>query len=482
MRQNRYQLQRINLFYIGIEMIWIAIIFILYSGYNSGITRWLIWIVLIHFYLLFSRNIFSSSSLERGTFRLISLKNLFFISAYLVFLFPYQLYVLNLLDIENSSFLLSKTYSEYSNPAVLLTSLLLSSFSLGWEIASNRSWGNSKNLGNDSDIEFDKELSSILIVGLMLIIPSYLFSGVRSVAEQRYQGGTGQGVLAEALYFTATLLCMIASSLWVYLKMKSMKISTKMRFVILLSLFWQFRLLYVGDRNSFFLLAIIQLVGYGYFVRRPNLPTLVTVSATAIYLYLIIENFRAQKVKTLDSFISLGRESKFSILSETSLNITTISVRASLSMVEESKQFFYGLFKLIGLLGVIPFSRGILLPDSVRVADTSQLVTEYIFGENPNWQVGTSLIADSYIDFGIMGVAIISFFYGFLGGVFQYKAKQSRTLWDVIFHALLLSLYFQLPRYSADFPVRYIVWTWLLVVVAKRLATSSKKSGRDKGG
>ena len=482
MIHGRYQAERVKVFYIGMEITWIALMLVLYWSFGFGVTKWIIWLVLIHFYLIFLRNIASSGSLDRGISRLLSLKSLFLLGAYLVFLFPYQLYVLNLLDIEQSLFLRSFTYSNYSNPALLLSGLLIGCFSMGWEIASNRAWSVTKSSVSRQSLEIDNALSSILLVGFLLLIPGYLFSGLRSTAEQRYQGEVVQEVLAEALYFTITLFCMISFSLCIYQKMRVKKFTIKIKLIFLVSLLWQFRLLLVGDRNSFFLLAIIQFVGYGHYIRRPNMPTLAALSFASIYLYFVIENFRAEKVKDLNTFISLGTQNDWSILGETSLNITTISLRASLSMIDESDQLFFGLFKVIGLLGVIPFSRGLLLPDSVRVTDTSQLITEYIFGQSPHWQVGTSLIADSFIDFGVVGVIVISFIYGFIGAFMQDRAMHAQSFSNVCTYLLLLAFYFQLPRYSADFPVRSIAWTWLVILFAQLLSNSSRVKSRNLDG
>ncbi len=458
------------------QFLWLVSLFVAHLTYSNGVDKVLIHMILIHFYTTVLRHLFSKSLKCGRSSRFVSLDVLFFIGCYLVYLLPYQLYVADTLELDYSRFLLFNTYSAYSNNALILTSVCITSFSIGWEISTQNSARlrpshktKDKLLINlNSDLSTVRRLNKLNLASLFFLLLIYSYSGLRSSAETRYGSNVSVSALGEALYFLLVLFSILSFAGWIFLRSHSEKIDHFTRIAIFLSVIWQFRVLIAGDRNSFFLIAMVQLCGYAFFVRKPSTFVLLSSCALATYLYVVIENFRSESEKNFSSFMEISSFEKLSVFGESSLNITTISIRALLQMYDESGQLYFGLFKLIGILGIVPFSRGLLLPDSVAISDTSQLVTVYIFGNQPHWQVGTSLISDSFIDFGFMGVVLIPLVYGYIGARFQKKAREFKSLKVIVMFLIFLASYLQLPRYSADFPVRMLVWTWLLLVVIEK--------------
>lgn len=458
------------------QLLWLVVLFLSYLSLSNGVDKFLIYCVLIHGYATIIRHLIAQSLRCGRSSRFVSLDILFLFGCYLVYLFPYQLYLASIIQLDYSRFLLFNTYSLYSNMALILSSACVTSFSLGWEISAQRSTGIQKRKTLESESLVDRKNDLITVrrlirfnlVCLMLFLPVYQFSSFRSTAEIRYGTSGKASVLGEALYFVLLLFSLLSFAAWIYLMSHCVRLDWYGHLAIILSFLWQFRVLYVGDRNSFFLIAMVQLAGYSFFVRKPNTFFLSLFVFFSIYLYVVIENFRTFTQKDITMFFDFSNFEKFSIFGESSLNITTISIRAMLQMYDESGELYFGLFKLIGILGIVPFSRGLLLPDSITITDTSQLVTSYIFGNQPHWQVGTSLVGDSFIDFGFLGVVLIPLVYGYFGARFQLKSSQTKNVKVMVLFLFLLATFLQLPRYSADFPVRMLVWTWLLLTLIEK--------------
>jgi len=458
------------------QLLWLVVLLLSYLSFSIGVDKILIYLVLMHGYATITRHLMAKSLRCGRSSRFVSLDVLFLFGAYLVYLLPYQLYLANMIQLDYSRFLLFNTYSAYSNAALILSSACVTSFSIGWEMIARKTAGipvtqraeSEFPLGRQSDLITARRLIKLNVIFLVMLLPIYQFSGARSTSETRYGTSGKASVLGEALYFVLLLFSLLSFAVWIYLRSHSETLDSFGRLAILLSFLWEFRVLWVGDRNSFFLIAMVQLAGYAFFVRKPNAFLLSIFAVSSIYVYVVIENFRTETQKNIGSFFELGSYEKLSIFGESSLNITTISIRATLQMYDESGKLYFGLFKLIGILGIVPFSRGVLLPDSITVSDTSQLVTNYIFGNGPHWQVGTSLVGDSFIDFGFLGVVLIAFVYGYFGAKSQLKANDTRNLKVMVLFLVLLATYLQVPRYSADFPVRMLMWTWLLLTLIEK--------------
>ena len=93
------------------------------------------------------------------------------------------------------------------------------------------------------------------------------------------------------------------------------------------------------------------------------------------------------------------------------------------------------------------------------------------------WSIGSSIIADCYLDFGIPGIIILMYLLGRIGAYIQTKAQENQTSvkWGVIY-LLTLSTYAEVSRYSFDFIVRSIVWTIVIFALFEYFSTASQKN------
>jgi hypothetical protein len=86
-----------------------------------------------------------------------------------------------------------------------------------------------------------------------------------------------------------------------------------------------------------------------------------------------------------------------------------------------------------------------------------------MIGLGKSWGTGTNIISDAFMDFGLFGVVIIMYLFGRFGGYAQIKAQTQITSVKWMFiYIITLAHFSELVRYGFDFPLRAIVWTFLL--------------------
>jgi oligosaccharide repeat unit polymerase len=285
--------------------------------------------------------------------------------------------------------------------------------------------------------------------------------GWRAAGEGRYTNTVSGGQIAEAAYFVITMLAMLAVALhFSYLKGHP---STGLRYLnLILSGAWAIRVLIAGDRNAFLLIAITAFIGYYTYVRKVNWIFIGVAAALSFTYYGLAETLRSSDPTSWLSVLT-GSSGITSEGSETSFNITTISVRAGLAAVPESVSYGLGFFKLVGIMGVIPFSRNLFLQGSDIFTSTSEILSEALLSANRTWDVGTNIVSDSYIDFGLPGVIAILFLVGRVSASISELAKTNESsVWFRTLYLVTASLFAELPRYSADFPVRTLLWIWFI--------------------
>jgi hypothetical protein len=200
-----------------------------------------------------------------------------------------------------------------------------------------------------------------------------------------------------------------------------------------------------------------------------------SLAVLAFFYYGVVETVRsAGSSSFLD--VVFGSSGGPAQSQETSFNITTISVRAGLAAVPESISYGLGFYKVVGIMGIIPFSRGIVFQGTDITTSTSQVLSEALLSASRTWDVGTNIVSDSYVDFGIFGVLGILFLVGIVSGTISSLAKDdSSSVWFRTFYLVAASLFAELPRYSADFPVRTLIWIWFIFWIVSKTSLGRQK-------
>ncbi|RKE04602.1 O-antigen polymerase [Marinifilum flexuosum] len=157
----------------------------------------------------------------------------------------------------------------------------------------------------------------------------------------------------------------------------------------------------------------------------------------------------------------------------------------SLYVLMEQKDLYginFGQTLLMYILSVIPFMQSIFLYItgwSVSDISSAALVTELYFGDKPDKEVvglGTNIIGDIYLSFGIIGVILLMFF----GGILLKKLYRSVFLKNNIIPIILYSVLFMdviyITRSSYLVSLRGLVWIVLLYLILNKVKQFKVKS------
>lgn len=448
----------------------------------EGETPLTIWTNLVIFYALFARAALSPVSIKPGILSYASMEILFLIFYYVIFYLPYQYYVLGLADLFRNQFV-QHSYSTQTDRALIASSIGAVGFCTGIRMLTIRRpavaekavrWTN----GGPAESAWAVNTFQIFVLGIQVaLIALYVLSGWQSADVGRYTRSETGGSAANGVYLLIVMLSLISIAIVVDVLAKKRRFSPALWASIAVTALWSFQMLFNGDRNNFFLLAIAAGGGLMTFKYRTPPYVLILCIVASMFIYNGVEAFRTMPEKSLDGFveqltIGTGRDQN---LASGSFSISTTTLKASLAIVPETQNYGLGWYKIIGFTGIIPLVRGVVLDGYSGFLSTADLITYYMIGAHAVWNVGSNVISDIYIDFGIVGVAIIMTMGGLVAGIIQRRtAERYNSTGQTIFYLVSLPLFGELPRYSLDSPVRMLVWTFLLLCILGYLASTKR--------
>jgi hypothetical protein len=452
----------------------------------DGATPWVLVANLATFYALFIRAITGPDRLLPRLPSYLTVEVLFFAYSYLIFYYPYQLFVLGATDLRVSRYV-SNSFVDGSNKAITLTTIGMLAFTIGHRIL-----GRADRLGaDDADLKRPdrgedgrrsrfRPLAIASSALLLMLVAIYLLAGWRSAGEGRYTGTTTNALGIEGMSTAVLVLCMMVAALWVYARANALDTPPILMIGLLVTVGWAVRLLVLGDRNSFLLIALVLVGGYFTFVRRASLIVIAGSFGVWILLYYAIEVLRTiPNWYRTGNFVQALEYSQYQQGSsgENSFNVTTITLRATVEVIPDGHDFMYGVLKIIQASSAIPFSGKLYLPYlEPEYANSAEMLTEILLGRRATWGTGTNVISDSYVDFGVLGVVAIMFALGLSAkAIRNYVARDPYDPHRVVMYLLALALFAELPRYAIEVPIRFLAWAFILSMIVKATAGRLQK-------
>jgi hypothetical protein len=449
---------------------------LVYLNADDGADAAIIWACLVIFYIIFMAEFSRPLQIFPGHPTMFSPQLLFLTFYYIVFYWPYQRFVLGDWDLAFSNYT-QNTFVDQSNRAVLLTTIGLVAFSLGSTFRHPKREQRAVVLSTEPA---DPPYSLYVLLGQVALMGIYLGLRWRTAGEGRYTDSSSGGVLAEGVSTMIITLCLISAGLfWAGVNRRE-RISA-MRVVSLgIAIAWALRLMLLGDRNSFLLILVAVVGGMFTFRVRAGRWVFPLALVGALLLYAAIETARFLDHVTLEAmWQAIVDPPNTAKREEGSFNITTITLRASIAAVPDLFDFGLGRYALLGLAGVLPFIRGIIVGDHEGFLTTSNLLTNVVLKPDSTWGVGTNIISDTYMDFGVPGVVITMFLLGlFVRSICQWASRSPGATPTVVFYVLTLALFAELPRYGVGFPVRILAWAAVLLWGVRLLHTRDRGSDR----
>lgn len=253
-----------------------------------------------------------------------------------------------------------------------------------------------------------------------------LFSYIGLTDTSYLVGGYTRGEENGANYVIMVLLQSVIIAMCVLYGYKIKKDSKKKnikwrqyRYPLLLLILYIFIIVISGRRGSAIRIGSLMLIVYAYIMGlRINYKKVLLCIVGAVLLFSLVGIMRGDTTSVKEGFDALsGQETIMPATREMANSVNTLHI--AVSEVPERIEYNYGLTFFHTFCVLIPgldrFYRA-FLADGV-VMDSAEFLTYTYFGGNKEYGLGSSVVADIYISFGMIGVVIIMFL---LGCFFRY--------------------------------------------------------------
>lgn len=236
-----------------------------------------------------------------------------------------------------------------------------------------------------------------------------------------------------------------------------------------------------GDRGPIMTFGLCYVSGYFYVTKKK-----ISFKRLAIFIF-IAASFVSLlgQARDLDKKLSFSEKIQMS-LNEDKKNQGSFlpqteelagSVRAlhtTLTYIPEKHDFLYGLFQLKQILICIPFVsifNPIIFHDAhIKYATSSNFVTWINQGDYPYTGDGTTCVADFYFDFGLLGIVLGMFIFGYFIRYceLQFYSSVLPSLFIHVFVIVYLCEALYIARSSVLYDLKSVVWVFLLLLINKK--------------
>lgn len=217
-------------------------------------------------------------------------------------------------------------------------------------------------------------------------------------------------------------------------------------FSILIILFTIY-LLIGGDRGPVLVIIVILSIAYlGQLNNTINFKSatiLILVALVIFNLFTFISSLRGNELGTSFAINDLSIYAQTDD-NEYSVGFSQVCTCLAISGIDSGEiSHSLGIYFIIAIIQSIPFLGNTILrligvPDFYK-GGTALLLTEYYYGPHPSSGLGTTYLADLYIEFGIIGVILFSFL---LGYIVRYLDKLWRARAKLSFPTYCLIMFF----------------------------------------
>jgi hypothetical protein len=420
----------------SLEALALATFVVLFFIVPDGAAPWVLAVNLVAFYLLFLRAFAVPDRILPGLPGYFSIEVLFLAFSYLIFYYQYQLFLLGAADLSESVYV-SNSFIDGSNKAITLATVGMLAFTIGYRVLSQAT----RDVGADGDQsrsgrnehktsppQYFHAMATASSTLLLVLVALYLLAGWRSANEGRYTRTTTEGLGLQGTFMLILMLCMVIAALWIYAMAAELRRPPMLAVGLAVAIVWSVRLLVLGNRSSFLLVALVLVGGYFTFVRRAPLMVLALAFGVWFFVYRIIESVRSipnwYGSGNFWELLSNSPDYKASS-TESSFNITTVALRATVQVVPDTYDFMYGVFKLVQFAAIVPFSGKLYLPYvHPTYTNSPEMLRDVMIGPWATWDPGTNIISHPYIDFGVPGVVVMLFAIGLLAkAIRNYVAR-----------------------------------------------------------
>jgi len=264
------------------------------------------------------------------------------------------------------------------------------------------------------------------------------------------------------------------------------------KYLLSIGLLFTILFLRVGDRGPVIQLFLIVIALYSIFVVRINFRKFALIVLAGMFILTFIAYARTRDQNILESerglseYVERGKE-RMNLNSFFDLGMDLIVNNRNLYVgieYAEVNGYNYGKDMFVTIFAAFPrvpvFMAGWVFDATPRELSSGYILTTEALGPNPAWGLGTNLIADIYMNFGLIGIIILMGILGLLIRKLQLSVRAGSSVLNLVVYLFLLSFSLYLPRTAYLTPLRYVLWAiiiYYLVKVSVILIIAAQKQG-----
>lgn len=229
---------------------------------------------------------------------------------------------------------------------------------------------------------------------------------------------------------------------------------------------------YIGDRGPVITATCILVGGYDVFIKRFKLITVLAVLLFGVVTMSYISNYRTRDAgaslqeRIEDAKYKLEEKKWYHAPGELGTNVRTLNAGIAFS---QSDGHWYGKFQGVHILGVIPFAKGVVAYTlKIPFGWTSSSYMTVMINGKRGVGVGTTPVADVYLDFGLWGIVILFPLLGRLFAWVECRAFFSQGVYSFVIYMWLLSEALYWPRAVFLHNMNEVVWVLGLLWLANK--------------
>ena len=304
-----------------------------------------------------------------------------------------------------------------------------------------------------------KILSVCITIGCAMFIMLGGLNYYQSIYADSQQ--TSSSYVVHILLFICIFAIVLVATEFYNKQIKSTYRPAKMSIIVLCAL--SLLLMFVGNRTmaSQILLPIIVL--YTTFQRRVKIREFIVFLTVGIVVMWLFQNVRSNNT------IDLSSQNVVLVLSD-----LTIPSRANFAAAEyvDNNGYTFGENMLGGVVGIIPFMASSLDLDMNKLS-SAELLTKDAHEtlntpESAQVGLGTTIIADIYLSFGVIGVFLLMFILGYYISTLQRNVLLLDYYSIIIYSAFVANSVF-VARASYTHPLRYIILCFGVAIIIRNI-------------
>lgn len=318
----------------------------------------------------------------------------------------------------------------------------------------------------------------VLILYFIFIDKSFLFGGYGDNSKGEIAGYLSL-IFECIIYATIILNCrniLISrkkiNSFYSYIK------TIQIPFFLLLT--YLLSVLISGDRGPLIFNSIFVFFGYIYITNKKfsilQFSLLFIIAALIITTLGIARKFKDETkiVDRIQMAVNNKEESPYYPQSFSPFTKELASSGRTVNLAVESNFRSYGLFALQDIMLIFPSLKGYFISIfqiPKPLTSSAQYLTYYNLGSDATWGVGTSCVADTYLDFGTLGIIIVFSLFGFTSRYLEVKTfgKGIPSFIILVISFSLISSSVYIPRSTILYSFNKIILISLVIYVSALL-------------